>query len=165
MKQNSWVFVVIAYALALGCLMAVFSGPRVYAQFTATPTDVKLVNGQTPLVAICGDESKLTSVNINLTAATGNTEIVALSGSTVIYVCGWTLQVGGADNTQWITGTGSACGTGETDKVTFKFAADGDGAVAGNAGYMIFKTAAGGALCVERTNSVTLVGEVTYVQQ
>jgi hypothetical protein len=127
--------------------------------------NVAQVGGVAPIAAICNDESKLSSVNINLGAATGNTEIVPLSGSTVIYVCGWTLQVGGADGTQWITGTGTACASGETDKVTFKFAADGDGAVAGNAGYMIFKTAAGGALCVERTNSVALVGEVTYVQQ
>ena len=133
--------------------------------FAQQAVNVTKVNGSAPIAAICNDESKISSVNINLTGATGNTEIVALSGSTVIYVCGFSLIVGGADGTQWITGTGSACGTGETDKATYNFAAAGDGVVAGNAGYMIFKTAAGGALCVERTNSVTLSGIVSYVQQ
>jgi hypothetical protein len=129
------------------------------------PVNVSQVGGLSPVAAICDDPSKIASVDINLGAGTGNTEIVALSGSTVIYVCGFLLQVGGADGTQWITGTGSACATGETDKATFKFVADGDGAVWSGGGGVIFKTAAGGALCVERTNSVALVGVVSYVQQ
>lgn len=129
------------------------------------PVNIARIGGQAPVTAICDDPSKVTSANINLGAGTGNTEIVALSGSTVIYVCGFTLMVGGADTTQWITGTGSACASGETDKETFDFAADGDGIAVPNAGHVQFKTAAGGALCVERTASVSLSGRVTYVQQ
>lgn len=134
--------------------------PVLFAGFGTSPDNV------TPFpAAICDDPSKIASQNINLSAGTGNTEIVALSGSTTIFVCGWTLIVGGADGTQWITGTGSACATGETDKFTFNFTAAGDGDDKTNAGHVQFKTAAGGALCVERTNSVTLSGGVTYVQQ
>src|SRR5262245_15547198 len=84
------------------------------------PVNVAAVNGSTPVSAICDDPAKVTSANINLGAGTGNTEIVALSGSTIITVCDYFIQVGGADGTQWIMGTGSACATGETDKQTFK---------------------------------------------
>jgi hypothetical protein len=153
-ERTKWLFGV----LAVFALWATYAAAQ-------QPMNVAQVGGVAPIAAICNDESKISSVNINLTATTGNTEIVALSGSTVIYVCGYQLIVGGADGTQWITGTGTACATGETDKATFNFAAAGDGIAAGNAGYMIFKTAAGGALCVERTNSVTLSGIVSYVQQ
>lgn len=150
----------------VGFLLALFfvPVPPVHAQFTATPTDVKLVNGAAPPAAICDDPSKVTSVNINLTASTGNSQIVALSGSTVIYVCSFALIVGGADGTQWISGTGAACATGETDKATFNFAAAGDGIAMANQ-QPLFKTAAGEALCVERTNSVSLSGFASYVQQ
>lgn len=133
--------------------------------FAQQPINVAQVNGATPVQAICDDPAKVTSANINLGAGTGNTEIVALSGTTVIYVCAYFIQVGGADGTQWITGTGSACASGETDKQTFKFTADGDGAVDNGGGMPLFKGAAGDALCVERTSSVALVGRVTYVQQ
>jgi hypothetical protein len=146
----------------VGGIVAGAIASSLYAQ---QPVNVSQVGGLAPVAAICDDPSKIASANINLGAATGNTEIVALSGSTVIYVCGYQLQAGGADATQWITGTGSACATGETDKATFAMTANGDGAVYAGGGAVIFKTAAGGALCVERTNSVALTGIVTYVQQ
>ena len=127
--------------------------------------NISQIGGASPVTARCDDTAKVTSANINLTAGTGNTEIVALSGSTVIYVCGYVLMVGGADATQWITGTGTACATDETDKVSFNFAANGDGISVASGGHVQFKTAAGGALCVERTSSVALTGSVTYVQE
>ena len=129
------------------------------------PVNISQIGGASPVEAICDDPSKVNSAEIELTAGTGNSEIVALSGSTVIYVCGYVLMVGGADTTQWINGTGSACATGETDEVTFDFAADGDGISVPNGGHVQFKTDAGDALCVERTSSVALSGSVTYVQQ
>lgn len=130
------------------------------------PVNVLQVNSATPPMSICENGAQVSSFNINLSAGTGNTEIVALSGSNVIYVCGFALIVGGADGTQWITGTGTACATGETDKATFNFAAAGDGiALSGGNNGQMFATAAGGALCLERTNSVTVSGIVWYVQR
>ncbi len=152
-------------------VLAVLLLPALAQAQQTTPAPVLLAGfGTTPdtvtafPAAICDDPSKLTTVNINLSAGTGNTEIVALSGSTQIYICSFVLIVGGADGTQIIYGTGSACATGETDVATFNFAAAGDGVAMANA-QPIFHLPAGKAGCVERTNSVTLSGFWTYVQQ
>jgi hypothetical protein len=133
-----------------------------YAQ---QPINVAQVGGASPVQSICDDAAKTTSININLTAGTGNTEIVPLSGTTVIYVCAYKLIVGGADGTQWIYGTGTACATGETDLDTSNFSAAGDGAgETGGGNLVLFRAPSGKALCIERTNSVTLSGRVTYAQ-
>jgi hypothetical protein len=39
----------------------------------------------------------------------GNTELVAISGSKHIYVCGYTILAGGTVNVSFVTGTGTAC--------------------------------------------------------
>lgn len=152
--------------MSAACLCFVLATPHpTQAQGTRDqPVNIRSINGVAPVSAICDDPSKISSVNINLTAGTGNTEIVPLSGSTLIYVCSFAFIIGGADGTQWIYGTGTACGTGETDLATFNFAAAGDGIAMANQQPM-FKAPAGKALCVERTNSVTLSGFVSYVQQ
>lgn len=129
------------------------------------PVGIETIGGAPPVPAICDDPRKVVSQNINLGAGIGNTEIVAGSGTLTIYVCGYQLQASGADGTQWITGGTDACVTGETDKVTFANTANGDGAVVSGGGAVVFSTAAGGELCVERTNSVALSGFVWYVQQ
>jgi hypothetical protein len=127
--------------------------------------NISQIGGVSPTSAICDDPAKVTHVNVNLSAGTGNTELVALDGSDLIYVCSYVLIAGGADDTQIIRGTGAACATGETDIQTFDFTADGDGAVENGGGSTIFTVPAGNALCVERTNSVSLKGRVSYVQQ
>lgn len=149
--------------LTIATLLVGIFAAAVWAQ--VSQTNVAQVGGATPISAICDDPAKGTTVNINLGAGTGNTELVALSGSTVIYVCGWQLQASAADVPQWISGTGTACATGETDKVTFRITADGDGSLGGFGIQWLFKTAAGEALCVERTASVALYGFVKVVQQ
>jgi hypothetical protein len=114
---------------------------------------------------LCEGED-VVSANIDLAAGTGNTQIVALSGSTVIYVCGFNWTVGGDATVQWITGTGTACATGETDMETHTFSTTiGYGIANPNGGGVQFKGAAGTALCVERSASVTLTGRVSYVQR
>jgi hypothetical protein len=127
--------------------------------------NISQIGGVAPTSARCDDDAKITTVNINLTAGTGNTEIVALTTDDVVYACGWSLQVGGADTTQWITGTGTACATGETDKITYGFAADGDGISVPNTGHVQWKTAASAAVCLERTSSVSVVGYLAYVKE
>lgn len=114
------------------------------------------------------------SAIIAVTTAT-TTQLVALSGTTAIYVCSYSLtisQVVTTPNTiKFVYGTGASCGTGTTNLTGIL----GDGgvtaasplAVVSGPGNNIFKTPAGQALCVTTTigGSASFQGVVTYVQQ
>lgn len=114
----------------------------------------------------CGSTTK-TSVPID-TASSGNVQLVALSGSTVIYVCAVDFTAEATVDVQLIYGTGSACATGETD-LTAPYALSTTtgllGINKGSGGYYVYKTAAGNALCIELGGAVQVNGSVTYVQQ
>lgn len=111
----------------------------------------------------CADHARVTSAVIN-TASSGNVEIVALSGSTLIYVCGYSLVVDSAVDVQFIQGTGTACATDETDLTgPWGFSANG-GITQANSGAVQFKAPAGKALCIENSGAVQVSGHVTYVQ-
>jgi hypothetical protein len=115
-----------------------------------------------------------TSVIVNLAAA-ATTELVAISGTTVIYVCDFTISISQvvttANTLKFVTGTGSACATGQTN-LTGLFGAGGVTAgipivVFANSPGTVFKTPAGQALCVTTAigGSAQFQGVVTYVQQ
>lgn len=127
--------------------------------------NISKIGGSDPVAALCDDPAKVAHKNINATI-NGNGEIVPLSGSQVVYVCGYNIGVSAAATLQWIYGTGVACATGETDMETWIFDANlGFGAANPNGGAIQFKTTAGQALCVETSVSVTVFGRVSYVQQ
>lgn len=116
--------------------------------------------------AACDDPARVSSVNVSLTAGTGNTELVALTASQIVYVCGFSLFAGGDSDVILSYGTGTACGTGNTDLATFGFTSTaGLGIAVANGGAAQMKTATSNALCVERGSSVTLKGFVAYVKQ
>ena len=120
---------------------------------------------QTELVfAPCADGTLTESININLSAGTGNTEIQALESGVRIYVCGWKLIAGGAAVIKWIYGTGSACATGEQPRATLRAFAAGDGEAVGNSDGVVFTAPVSNALCVDRDTSVTLDGHVTIAR-
>lgn len=111
----------------------------------------------------CSNHARIQNVKID-TATSGNVQLVALSGSDVIYVCGYHIIAASAQSVQLIHGTGSACATGETD-------AEGPLPLAANGGIAIpvtgsaqFKTAAGEALCIELSAATQISGAVRYVQ-
>lgn len=135
------------------------------AQFTPTPTDLKLINGAAPTVAICGDEKKRVQIPIDATASTTTIEVVPLSGTTVIYVCDVKFFAGGAAKIQFVSGHGTLCATALTVIDPNQPAAAGDGWVENGGGFFLFKTIAGDALCFTRDASVTAVGRLTIVQQ
>lgn len=114
------------------------------------------------------------SVAINITTAT-TTSLVAISGSTLIYVCGISMTISEVITTpntiQFEYGTGATCGTGTT-VLTGKY---GDGGVtagipivvnASNGG-TIFSAPAGSRLCALTAIGATasFQGVLTYVQQ
>lgn len=114
----------------------------------------------------CGSTTK-TSVPIN-EATTGNNQIIALSGSTVIYICSVDITAEATVDAQLVYGTGSDCDTGETDITgTYAFSTTTGllGINKGSGGYYVYKTAAGNALCIELGGNVQVNGSVTYVQQ
>lgn len=115
------------------------------------------------------------SVPINLTSAAGTTSLVAVSGATVVYVCGLSFTIAPsattADSILFEYGTGAAC-TGPV-ALTGTFGS-GDVTTAaplvtvnyGGAGSTIFKSAASNGVCALTAGTViNIQGVLTYVQQ
>lgn len=111
--------------------------------------------------------------SISISTAT-TTELVALSGTKTIYVCGFSLTISQvvttANTLRFQYGTGSTCGTGTTNITGLL---GGGGITAGLPIVLItansntlFSTAAGNALCALTAIGATasFQGFVTYVQ-
>lgn len=138
-------------------------GARLYAgatNFGQTEVRPNLYNGST------WDRQYIfpSSVSVNVTSAT-TTQLVALSGSTIIRVGAITLIDAVAATVQLEYGTGTACGTGTT-------ALTGPMSLAANTPLTIhlgsdaaLRTAAGAALCVVTGSGTTgLAGFISYAQ-
>ena len=100
-------------------------------------------------------------------AATADAELVALSGTELIYVCGWSVTVAGTTPTyRLISGTGTTCATGtigETGIYATLANAESDGP---NYGGTVLAGAAGAALCIDvGGTSPSIQGVLSYVQQ
>lgn len=111
----------------------------------------------------CEDHARISDIKID-TATSGNVELVALNGSDVFYVCGYNFISTAAQSVQMISGTGTACATGETDETgPYAVAANG-GISVPNTGAVQFTTAAGAALCIELSAASQVSGIVSYVR-
>jgi hypothetical protein len=101
-----------------------------------------------------------------------NTQLVALSGSTVIYVCSYVIEIQGVATTAGTNklnyGTGTACATGTvqiTPDYIGSLTAGNPTVVAQTAGNgYLFKTTAGQALCSTTTTTTVQKVFVTYAQ-
>lgn len=109
-------------------------------------------------------KAAISSVPID-TASAGNVQLVAISGSTVIYGCGFSFMASGTVNVQLIKGTGTACATGEADLTGPYPLVVNTGISVANGGAVQFATVAGDALCIELSAAVQVSGMFTYVQQ
>jgi hypothetical protein len=109
---------------------------------------------------VCADPELVSSVVIS-TATSGNVELVAISGTTVHVACGFNVIGGGTVGVQFISGTGTACATGETNK-TGVYPLIVNSGINSGFGAPIFKGAAGEALCVELSAAVQIDGILTY---
>ena len=96
--------------------------------------------------------------------ATSTTQIVALSGNTSIYVCGFHGSHNAAGALQWEYGTGVACATGTT-ALTGVETLDTNDPVSYGPGSTIFTVPPGNALCAVTSVAGAFHGVVTYVQQ
>ena len=122
------------------------------------------LQGRLTPAALCADDSLVSSVAIS-TASAGNVELVAISGSTVVTVCGFNAIATGTVAIQFISGTGTACATGETNKTgAYPLVANG-GLSSGFSGAKLFAGAAGEAVCIELSAAIQVDGLLTYVQR
>jgi hypothetical protein len=103
---------------------------------------------------------------------TSSVQLIALSGSTSIYVCSLSLIAAGATTVAITTGTGTACVTGNAAVIgsttanianSISLAANG-GLTLGNGGGTVAKGAASSELCMILGTSVFVSGNLTYVQ-
>lgn len=124
-----------------------------------------------PVNVISGAGFDCSGSAIYSTNTNGNTELVALSGSTVIYVCGFSIATSSttAVTVRLVKGTGTACATNEasvTPSYILQAAASTGptGIVVPPAGHTGLKTAAGDALCIETNAAQTVQAIVWYAQ-
>ena len=99
------------------------------------------------------------------TSGAGTTQLVALSGTKVVYVCN--LGVGISATTATLAleyGTGASCGTGTTALTGTIVPTAGMWLMLGWGG-TVASSAAGNALCVVNGGTGTQIGVLTYVQQ
>lgn len=160
------------------------SGPLTDTQLRATPVPVSgtvtatdAANGSTgsavPATAkyvgansggnLTGLIQANASVAINVSTAT-TTQLVALSGSTKIYVTSFDVISGGTGNITFVYGTGSNCGTGTTSLTgSYNLIAQA-GIAKGNGLGPVLVVPAGNALCVTTSAAVQMSGSVSYTQ-
>lgn len=123
-------------------------------------------SGNPIIPSVCGNDSIVASKAIS-TSSSGYTNLVSVSGSTVIYVCGYQLVSTAANSVKFAYGTTSStpCDTNEVDLTgAMAFAANGGIAVS-SAGATQFKTIGARQLCINLTGGTQVSGVVTYVQQ
>lgn len=103
------------------------------------------------------------SVAINVSTAT-TTQLVALSGSTKIYVTSFDVIAGGTGNITFVYGTGASCGTGTTS-LTGAYNLTAQAGIAKGSGVgAVLVVPAGKALCVTTSAAVQMSGSVSYQQ-
>jgi len=149
------------FAVVCAALLFLFTASSADAITAAgNGNNLPFQNSAGPAPAVSCDKSQ----SVNITTAT-TTQIVAISGTTVIYVCGFTFDKSSAAGTafQFVYGTGASCATGQA---ILTAAMDGPAAwaVSGSGLGTIFRTAAAQALCITSTGAIGLQGFVTYSQ-
>lgn len=103
------------------------------------------------------------SVAINVSTAT-TTQLVALSGSTKIYVTSFDVIAGGTGNITFEYGTGVNCATGTTALTGAYNLAAQAGIAKGDGTGAVLVVPAGNALCVLTSAAVQMSGSVSYQQ-
>lgn len=149
---------------------------RTNARLTTLLAGIPVTNAGTFAVQAATSDPCSSANKTNLPISqngTSSVQLVALSGSTVIYVCSLSLIAAGATTVALTTGTGSACVTGNAAVIgtttanianSMSLAANG-GLTLGNGAGTIAKGAASSELCMINGSNVFVSGNLTYVQQ
>lgn len=105
------------------------------------------------------------------TSSAGPVSIVALSGSTKVYICSITAINDTAIKLSFIDGTGGSCASaqhaiwGSTTAASGMSLAATGGFTSGNGGGTVGVTAAASAFCLLQSGTSLVAGSITYVQQ
>lgn len=103
------------------------------------------------------------SVAISMNTAT-TTELVAVSGSTKVYVTAWDVIAAGTGNFKLVYGTGTNCGTGTTD-LTGNYNLTAQTGISKGSGIApVIVAPAGKAVCGTTSAAVQMSGSLTYQQ-
>jgi hypothetical protein len=95
-------------------------------------------------------------------SAAATTQVVALTSGRSVRVCSFSISISLAGTAQWVTGTGSNCGSAPTANLTGAYSiATGGTAAQGSGQGELFKTPAGNALCLAAVTG-NVSGVVTY---
>lgn len=130
------------------------------------PINVTKIAGNNPIVDPCLDPTKRTVININASASSSSVELVAVSGSTRIYLCDGKVQGGAAGEIGIMFGSGTTCGSNQAIVDTTTVTNPGDGAlILPGASGTFARSATARALCYSRSASMTVEGHVVYVQE
>lgn len=128
-------------------------------------------NGQAPSTnsspVVTASDQKVSTANssvpINISTAT-TTQLVALSGTTKIYVTHWDVIAAGTGNITLEYGTGTTCGTGTTALTGAYNLTAQAGISVGTGVAPVLIVPAGNALCALTSAAVQMSGAVTYQQ-
>jgi hypothetical protein len=105
------------------------------------------------------------------TSSSGPVSIVALSGSTVIYICSISAVVDTATKLNFIDGTGGSCASaqhaiwGSTTAASGLSLPDNGGFTQGSGNGSVGVTTAASAFCLLQSGTSLVAGNITYVQQ
>lgn len=97
------------------------------------------------------------------TASSGNVELVALTASETIYVCGLSVIASGTTSVQLIWGTGTACATNETN-FTGPYALTAQAGLVMQNPFHIFTAEVSEAVCIENSAAVQISGHLHYTK-
>jgi len=97
-------------------------------------------------------------------STSGSTQLVALSGSTSIYVCGYSIIAAGTVNVKLIYGTGTACVTSPQNITPAWELTAQAGLVDGAAFFRGLRTTSGQELCINTNGAVAVQAIVYYTQ-
>lgn len=103
------------------------------------------------------------SVVVN-TASAATAELVALVTGQRVYVCGVVFSGGGTTTAKLVSGTGTACGTGQANVTGAIELADNTTAVLGFGYGSMARTTGGQAVCLTNSVGVQLSGILSYAQ-
>lgn len=142
------------------------------ATYPASSIGFGAKDGSGNIQPITGDPCLTGTKHYKNISQTANTQLVALSGSTKIYVCNIFAMGADAENLALVEGTGTVCAASTAGVVGGLSAATGmnfgagSGWAQGNGFNSIAATATGGdALCLFQSGTGQVAGNISYVQQ
>ena len=128
----------------------------------AAPTSADLIGvvSSGNLAGLVGCDS---SAMLSMSTAT-TTQVVALSAGKSIYICGFVVNAGGTTTARLVQGSGTNCGTGQSNLTPAFNLISGANVTLGSAVGQVLKGNSGSALCVTNSAAIALNVLIIYTQ-